>query len=560
MRTAEKFLLLSITDKKLYELALDGNTWSEFPVQPPLLAATPGGLLCGTPDGRIAVADGSSRMLHWDPDTDSWEVIAYPGFATSMQKAAAAGPSGDMIAEGSHPSGTYLFQYEAATKTWTKIAGPWAVNCAHGSSLTDVWSVGSVGSTGYVYHSTGGGVWSADLWPQIVADIGFWPHVPCTVFAVSPTEVYFTTWPGSVSYGIDDYAQIIKWDGFRFSAINCIDVRPAPGNGIPDCAPHSIHDGLWVSDQGKVYTSGNFITISTNYIHEFVLPGGRAPNGGWGSGGWVELGVFTQGAGSCYAPIIAAGGSLLVYGFYTSVITRLYRGGVWTTLAGLVSGSGTQPAILYGPDYPEIVNETPFAGQINANPAGWVEFDATDGDNSIAPSETTISLAGVPAWAADAPLPGFAGSRTAIAGGQHYVIYRSTGWTSGEEVAVSVHAEDTLGLEVDETWSFTALIDIPTCAWGGGQYGEPEPPYGLCLAVPLDRPYVVLAESLSPTSVRVTFSAAMLLNADLCDPTRYVFSDGLSALRVRRLSAETVLVKTTHQIGWHTYRLRVEGS
>jgi hypothetical protein len=24
-------------------------------------------------------------------------------------------------------------------------------------------------------------------------------------------------------------------------------------------------------------------------------------------------------------------------------------------------------------------------------------------------------------------------------------------------------------------------VTIPTCTYGGGQYGEPEPPYGLCL-------------------------------------------------------------------------------
>lgn len=140
---------------------------------------------------------------------------------------------------------------------------------------------------------------------------------------------------------------------------------------------------------------------------------------------------------------------------------------------------------IYDDNYPEIVVTTPFDGQDPVNPAGWVEFDVVDGDYSTVVGATTISIAGVPAWSGDAPLAGFSGSRAAIAGGYHYIIYRDTGWASGEEVTVVVHVEDTLSHDDDETWSFTALLDIPTCTWGGGQYGDEEPPFGLCLIPPV---------------------------------------------------------------------------
>jgi len=465
MRTQSKFLIHAVPNGKLYQLELDGTTWTEFPVQPPGVNSV--GMLCGTPDGRIAICNGASNVKHYDPITQTWESIVHPGLSPGMYMAHAIGPNGDMVSYA--PSG-YALKYVAATKTWTRIYGPAPIISIHGVSLDDIWIVGYNASIGYLYHMVNG-VLSANLWDAAVVDIGFWPHTPRQIFAVSPTEVYITTWPGSLSYGYEQYGQILKFDGARWRAINPADALPTPyGDGIPDCAgwdasSSAIHNGLIVSDEGKIYTSGNFITITTNYIKEF-------------GAGWTNIGTFNQTSGSCYAPIIATKGTLLLYG--TDGIRR-YRSGAWDLTTGFVGSGGSQPAILYGPDYPEIEIITPFDGQDPVNPRGWIEFNVLDGDNPAAPGATTASIAGVPAWSGDAALTGFTGSRTPITGGHHYIIYRTSGgWTSGEVVAVSVHAEDTLGLEVDETWSFTALVDLPTCVWGGGEYGEPEPPYGLC--------------------------------------------------------------------------------
>jgi hypothetical protein len=139
---------------------------------------------------------------------------------------------------------------------------------------------------------------------------------------------------------------------------------------------------------------------------------------------------------------------------------------------------------IYDDNYPSIVITTPFDGQVTVNPLGWVEFDVLDGDYPpLVHAATTVTINGVTAWASDAPSAGFAGSRSAIAGGNHFVIYRP--WADAEAVTVAVHVEDTLAHAADEAWSFTALLDIPTCTWGGGQYGDEEPPFGLCLIPPV---------------------------------------------------------------------------
>lgn len=144
---------------------------------------------------------------------------------------------------------------------------------------------------------------------------------------------------------------------------------------------------------------------------------------------------------------------------------------------------------IYDDNYPEISIITPFDGQTTVNPSAWVEFDVMDGDYPLVDAATAVTINGVTAWTADAPAAGFSGSRTAISGGNHFILYRP--WLDKEAVTVVVHVEDTLGHADDETWSFTALADLPTCVWGGGQYGELDPPYGLCLEHPPGEPTII---------------------------------------------------------------------
>jgi hypothetical protein len=70
-------------------------------------------------------------------------------------------------------------------------------------------------------------------------------------------------------------------------------------------------------------------------------------------------------------------------------------------------------------------------------------------------------------------------------------------------------------------------------------------------------PTVTAARATSSTTVEVTFSRPMTSNADLVDPTKYRFTDGLFAAAVERTGAATVVVTTSKQIEGVTYALRV---
>lgn len=73
----------------------------------------------------------------------------------------------------------------------------------------------------------------------------------------------------------------------------------------------------------------------------------------------------------------------------------------------------------------------------------------------------------------------------------------------------------------------------------------------------VDPPRVVAVSALSATSVEVTFSRDMTNNADLVDPTKYRFDNGLFAAVVERTGARTVVVTTSQQIEGAVYSLRV---
>lgn len=70
-------------------------------------------------------------------------------------------------------------------------------------------------------------------------------------------------------------------------------------------------------------------------------------------------------------------------------------------------------------------------------------------------------------------------------------------------------------------------------------------------------PYVKEVEPLGPTRLRVTFSREMENNADLVNPEKYRFTEGLFAALVTRTGADTVEVTTSRQIAGRTYSLRV---
>jgi hypothetical protein len=70
-------------------------------------------------------------------------------------------------------------------------------------------------------------------------------------------------------------------------------------------------------------------------------------------------------------------------------------------------------------------------------------------------------------------------------------------------------------------------------------------------------PSILLAVSTSETTYRVVFSKMMAVNADLVNPSKYVFSDGLKCLSVAVENTSSVILTTTKQILGHVYSLTV---
>jgi hypothetical protein len=70
-------------------------------------------------------------------------------------------------------------------------------------------------------------------------------------------------------------------------------------------------------------------------------------------------------------------------------------------------------------------------------------------------------------------------------------------------------------------------------------------------------PYVKKVEPLGPTRLRVTFSREMQNNADLVNPEKYRFTEGLFAALVTRTGPDTVEVTTSRQLAGRNYSLRV---
>ena len=70
-------------------------------------------------------------------------------------------------------------------------------------------------------------------------------------------------------------------------------------------------------------------------------------------------------------------------------------------------------------------------------------------------------------------------------------------------------------------------------------------------------PVVLAAIPLSLTTVRVMFSKNMGINADIINPTRYVWSAGLNTIKVEKESNSTVIITTTEQRSAEIYELTV---
>ena len=463
------FLAWSKTSAKLYRIPLAGGAaWEEFPVQPSM-TGTPARMCCATPDGRIALSS-SAAMYHWDPATETWETIAHPGFVADIWEASAAGSGGDMVAVGNG----YQFTYTAATKTWAKIGGPSPSNTViAAAAVDDVWVAMYVATTAYLYHWDGAS-WSANLFPTLVAALGFWPHTIRQICAVSADTVYFTTYAGATAPWGDYYAQIIGWNGVGFAALHSLDDLPAPGGDTyPDRAPHAVDGGIWYDD-GTIYTIGCHNTVSDAAVCAFASTFWSMQNTPW-----------AETLGSCFGPLAVSGGAICAYGYDTGPHLHVRpAGSAWSepTFGGADVGQvGLQWTDITPPVMPEIENESPQDASVGVDRYAWIEFDAMDGDGAIVDASTVISIAGEIVVSGGVASVGYFRVATTITGGLHYALYRSDPWP--ELVEVSATITDASGGTDTSAWSFSvapASVALPPSEnVGVGELFEMDGPSGL---------------------------------------------------------------------------------
>jgi len=115
---------------------------------------------------------------------------------------------------------------------------------------------------------------------------------------------------------------------------------------------------------------------------------------------------------------------------------------------------------------PSILNISPIAGTEDLSRGASVQFDAYDPIVGIDVSKTEISVGGVVVWQADAPQPGYSGTRTAISDGWRYKINKTSGWEAGTYYGIEIHIEDT-GSDPAEasSWFVTAYESVSGRIW-----------------------------------------------------------------------------------------------
>jgi hypothetical protein len=413
--------------------------WTPFPVQPPPgWGYGLGRFVCGLKDGSIIVRDDAG-FRHYDPLTLMWVTRSIGGLGRPNE-VLCVGPAGIDAISGSGYG--QVGGYNGTTQTWSMLGAFEPTLCrVAGNSLTNVWAAFTSGTgTGELRHFNGT-IWTNHR-AEVTAFLGWSPWgfdqimmrpdgVLYVAVSGGPTYVHLIrrsvagVWSTAVTGNIDVWG-VLASRGLWSTADDRIWMTGPDGYGQDDWLIH--WNGLTLAKVRKIgqysapYASNALTGIDFNRLLEM------------GTRYWpAELGITES---------LDGGGTWIKAG----VQPGLYE---WDW--GQISPGGWAEEAA-----PIISNKVPAPGATDVPLTDPVSFDVTDVGSGVNAAATTISLAGTPAWAADAPLPGFTGSRSAIPNGYHYSINRISGWLPGEAVAVAVHAEDTVGNAVNASWSFTA--------------------------------------------------------------------------------------------------------
>jgi phage baseplate assembly protein W len=132
---------------------------------------------------------------------------------------------------------------------------------------------------------------------------------------------------------------------------------------------------------------------------------------------------------------------------------------------------------------PVVSNQSPASGETGVEQQPTVLFDLTDaGGAGLDVNATLVWINGVPAWQSDSPLPPWSGSKLAITDGFRYSLPSPGIFLGLSEVSVRVYGADTVGNDVDTTWTFTigpegVLIPKPADPVDSAFIGAIDSPY-----------------------------------------------------------------------------------
>jgi hypothetical protein len=263
----KKALLWSPANKTLYEKTLGSGSWSTFPYQPPIVAASGGRAMAGTRNGDIFVCDHVAQKIWRLPSgASSWVNTGHPGTTPDWTQIVDVG-GGDLIMM----SGGHISKYESGTWVYMRNSGWSGLGMqAWASSLTDIWHVSGAGGAGNQHVGYWDGATWTDRWSELCADVGFTPDPPLGVWGCGPNEVYISCFEGG--------RHLIKWNGSSF--VNCGQLAwSAYGASGSLHAPDSSH----VYAAGVFYTAFDFRVARYNGSSHTLQTGNQTPFSGLNS-------------------------------------------------------------------------------------------------------------------------------------------------------------------------------------------------------------------------------------------------------------------------------------
>jgi len=441
-------------NKKLYVRSSEG-VWSVFDPQPPWIAGAISPICLGYSNGKIIC-----HQVHTGPATASW--YHFDGVAWSVKDS----PTGNNIAARDICSyddthiyaivGNSIEKFDGTN--WSSLGSVTASpTCIAATAIDRVWV--TRGTANLYYYN--GSTW-VDRWSELgVVPLPYvlTPYAD-DLWVGTGKVLYVRINSGATGSSTATPARAFCYDGEAWKEL-------LPG-GIPYTQQTYDSGGgdIYATDEWHVWYEGRRVTGSPPYYRNISF---------WNGSSWVlqvadrPVDNIRRGNRGCH--LIGIGSKLLaaINPMNTTPITRWH----WETTDG---------TSWFVPSFPDInaldsvgvlavdtvapvvtpVDPTDDEGDVPLDSS--VILDITDVDSGVDVNSVIIAIGGVTAWQADAPAPGYSGSRTVILSGDgsyalgfRYTLYPDVDLLYGTLYTVLVDASDVTGNTTQLLWSFTTI-------------------------------------------------------------------------------------------------------